>query len=260
MLFDLRSRGRRRVIKVVYGSLAVLMAGGLVLFGVGGGAGSTGLLSQLAQQGSGSSSGIKLDETTMLKAQRTAKAQPNSVAAWDRYALAVYTLADTNYDTSVDRFTSAGYKELLILKSAWNHYLALSPANPDQSLAGDVSFAFGQNGIQEWKTAEGAAEVVATANPKSYSDYTYLALYAYLAKDKASGHLAEDHALAVAPKSERSQITSFLAGYGGPSGPTGTTGTSGSSSSTGTSGKTSSSGSTGTSAKKGSTGKTGASG
>ena len=35
MLFDLRSRGRRRTVQVVYLGLAVLMGGGLVLFGVG---------------------------------------------------------------------------------------------------------------------------------------------------------------------------------------------------------------------------------
>ena len=33
MLFDLRGRGRRRTIQVIYLGLAVLMGGGLVLFG-----------------------------------------------------------------------------------------------------------------------------------------------------------------------------------------------------------------------------------
>jgi len=36
MLFDLRGSGRRRVIKVVYLTLALLLGGGLVLFGIGG--------------------------------------------------------------------------------------------------------------------------------------------------------------------------------------------------------------------------------
>ena len=36
MLFDLRGAGRRRVVKVVYVTLAFLMGGGLVLFGIGG--------------------------------------------------------------------------------------------------------------------------------------------------------------------------------------------------------------------------------
>ena len=34
MLFDLRARGRRRAIKVIYLFLAVLMGGGLVFFGL----------------------------------------------------------------------------------------------------------------------------------------------------------------------------------------------------------------------------------
>ena len=36
MLFDLRGAGRRTTIKIVYLSLAILMGGGLVLFGIGG--------------------------------------------------------------------------------------------------------------------------------------------------------------------------------------------------------------------------------
>ena len=38
MLFDLRGPGRRRTVKVIYITLALLMGGGLVLFGIGGAA------------------------------------------------------------------------------------------------------------------------------------------------------------------------------------------------------------------------------
>ena len=44
MLFDLRSRGRRRTVQATYLGLALLMGGGLVLFGVGTGGGGGGLL------------------------------------------------------------------------------------------------------------------------------------------------------------------------------------------------------------------------
>ena len=37
MLFDLRGRGRRRTVQVIYIGLAILMVGGLLLFGIGGG-------------------------------------------------------------------------------------------------------------------------------------------------------------------------------------------------------------------------------
>ena len=57
MLFDLRSRGRRRTVQAVYLLLAILLGGGLVLFGVGAGNGLGGLLN--AFNGGGSTSGQK---------------------------------------------------------------------------------------------------------------------------------------------------------------------------------------------------------
>ena len=49
MLFDLRSPHRRRVIKVVYVFLALLIGGGLIFFGVGTGNNSGGLLSNVTK-------------------------------------------------------------------------------------------------------------------------------------------------------------------------------------------------------------------
>ena len=39
MLFDLRGRGRRRMVRLIYTGLALLMGVGLVGFGIGGGFG-----------------------------------------------------------------------------------------------------------------------------------------------------------------------------------------------------------------------------
>ena len=237
MLFDLRSRGRRRAIRVVYGFLAVLIGGGLVLFGVGGGAGSTGLLSQLAQQGNGSATGIKLDEKATAKAQRAAKAAPNSASAWDNYGLQVFKLADTNYVTSTTQpgFTAPGVKELRVLGRVWNHYLSLSPAKPDATLAADVAFAYGANGTDQFKIAETGDEVVAQDGP-TWHNYYQLAFDAFLAKDDTAGELAESRALALAPASEKKQISSTLAVYAPSTGASGTTGATGSTAGTGASG------------------------
>jgi hypothetical protein len=228
MLFDLRSRGRRRTIQVVYGFLAVLIGGGLVFFG--GGAGSTGLLSQLANQGTGSSTGIKIDETAVTEADRAVKREPSSAAAWDRYARAVFTLADTNYVTTEDGFTAAGAKELAVLKRAWYRYLALDPTKPDAALAADVAFAFGDSGIAEYAVAESGQEVVAE-NDNSADEYAQLAAYAYGAHEPDRAELAEAKALALAPKSQRKTIASELkkiaqdaSGTTGSSGSTGTSG------------------------------------
>ena len=56
MLFDLRSPGRRRVIKVVYLFLAVLIGVGLVGFGVGTGGNFGGLFNAASSGGRSSSS------------------------------------------------------------------------------------------------------------------------------------------------------------------------------------------------------------
>ena len=50
MLFDLRGRGRRRFVQGIYLGLAILMGGGLILFGVGAGT-NGGLLDAFSKPG-----------------------------------------------------------------------------------------------------------------------------------------------------------------------------------------------------------------
>ena len=57
MLFDLRGSGRRRTVKIVYITLAFLMGGGLILFGIGGGGALPGGLVDAIQQGGSGDSG-----------------------------------------------------------------------------------------------------------------------------------------------------------------------------------------------------------
>ncbi|HEY4830836.1 MAG TPA: hypothetical protein VIH85_28975, partial [Solirubrobacteraceae bacterium] len=69
MLFDLRSRGRRRTVQAVYLFLALLIGGGLVLFGVGAGNGFGGLLNAVTgSSGSGQTQAVSSAEKTAIKA------------------------------------------------------------------------------------------------------------------------------------------------------------------------------------------------
>src|SRR5438309_7037020 len=135
MLFDLRSRGRRRTVQVVYLGLAVLMAGGLVLFGVGAGNGFGGILNAFTNNGSGSgkSSQVSAEEKAALKATRL---NPSSPAAWGQLVQARWDASGqgSNFDTSTNTFTTAGKKELSGLGQAWQHYLTLA-GTPDPNLA-----------------------------------------------------------------------------------------------------------------------------
>ena len=128
---------------------------------------------------------------------------------------------------------------LKTVKQAWQHYVALAPAKPDNVFANEVVIAFGSapGGIQDWATAESAQEIVTQLAP-TYSEYEYLAYFAYLAKEISRGDLAAARAVAVAPKAQKNQIAAALenikASALGATGATGSTATSSTSTSTST--------------------------
>src|ERR1700755_1242727 len=80
MLFDLRGRGRRRAVQAIYLSLAVLMGGGLVLFGVGG-ATSGGLLDAFKAD-SGQTNVNDLFKKRVDTAEAAVRAQPTNPKVW----------------------------------------------------------------------------------------------------------------------------------------------------------------------------------
>src|SRR5450755_3474210 len=113
MLFDLRSPGRRRLIKTVYLFLAILIGVGLIGFGVGTGGNFGGRFSAAASGGGGTGSGgIKLGQA-LAKAEKQAKASPNSAAAWVKVGEDAYQLAvlPGNY-LSTAGYTTGGHAAL----------------------------------------------------------------------------------------------------------------------------------------------------
>ena len=82
MLFDLRGRGRRRTIKIVYITLALLMGGGLVLFGIGGGGAMSGGLVDAITGSSGGDTGAERFEKRERDALRATQTRPQDAAAW----------------------------------------------------------------------------------------------------------------------------------------------------------------------------------
>ncbi len=85
MLFDLRGRGRRRTVQMIYLGLALLMGVGLVGFGVGGGVGGGGILSSLTDNEGSSSANFA---SKIKKYQKLTQQQPSSVYAWEQLTLA----------------------------------------------------------------------------------------------------------------------------------------------------------------------------
>src|SRR5437588_1442194 len=80
MLFDLRGRGRRRTVQVIYIGLAVIFLLGFVGLGVGGGFGSSGIFSAFTgKEGSGGAS----FSAEVAKYKKLTQQQPANAAAWE---------------------------------------------------------------------------------------------------------------------------------------------------------------------------------
>jgi hypothetical protein len=211
MLFDLRGRGRRRTIQVIYLLLALLLGGGLIFFGVGG-ATSGGLLNAVGANGTNGSTtdifanNVKADEKVVA-------ARPTDAAAWATLAHARFQVAGSggNFDQTSGTFTSSGRTELGKVKQAWDRYLALKPAKPNADTATEMVQVFGPAGLNLLPEAITAEEIVVGQNPTSAHEYSVLALLSYLAGQTRNGDLASAQAVTLAPKDQRTALKQQLA-------------------------------------------------
>jgi hypothetical protein len=206
MLFDLRSRGRRRAIKVVYLGLAVLMGGGLLLFGVGAGNGFGGLLNAFTNSGSSGAAKAVVSQQEK-QALAAINADPNSAANWKALVEARDVTAKQDYNSSTGQFTSAGLKELATVGQAWQQYLKHT-TRPDPDVANLVAQDY--DSLGDYKDETSAWQIVTTANPTVSSFYFDLARAAYLAHETDLGALAADKSVALAPKASRFDLKKQL--------------------------------------------------
>ncbi len=198
MLFDLRSRGRRRTVQFVYLGLAILMGGGLVLFGVGAGNGNGGLLNAFTGGGSGNSQGAAISQAEKTAINQTHR-QPTDPQAWAALLSARWSNASAtaNYNSATGAFTTSGRKELAGAATAWEKYVTLIKT-PDPNLAILAARAYGA--LANYPAEAAAWEIQASANPSSPKGYECLAAAAYAAKQTRKGDLALAKALSLVPK------------------------------------------------------------
>ncbi len=198
MLFDLRSRGRRRTVQVVYLGLAVLMGGGLVLFGVGAGNGIGGILNAFTGQSSGGAQkqAVSAQEQQALRETRQ---DPNNPAAWSALVQARWSSAGSgsDFNSTTGTFSAAGKQELNLTIQAWERYLQVT-SQPDPNLAIIAARAYAQLG--NYAGAASAWEINATANPTQAKGYECLAASAYAAGQARKADLATAKALTLLPK------------------------------------------------------------
>jgi hypothetical protein len=194
MLFDLRGSGRRRVVKIVYVTLALLMGGGLVLFGIGGSGALSGGLVDAITGSDGGGDGTDRVRDAERKAAAAARANPKDAAVWAALARARFTLASSgdSVDPNTGEFTEAGQAQLEAAGRAWEEHLKLAGDNPDPRVASLMVQAYSVLG--QFDKAATAQEVIAL-DRESVGAYTQLAILAYQANQLRKGDLARDKAL-----------------------------------------------------------------
>lgn len=207
MLFDLRGRGRRRTVQVIYLSLAILMGGGLVLFGIGG-ATSGGLIDAI-QGGSSTTSGTDTFQKRVDALEKRTQANPQDKAAWAQLAGLRFQLAGSgaNYDQTTGAYTAKGKTILRQAAEAWQRHLTLAGEKPDTTVANQMVQAYGVAGLRNYAEAVKALEFVIDATPNAtYQQYAQLAVLAHGAKQTRKATLSADKAVSLAPKDQRKTL------------------------------------------------------
>jgi hypothetical protein len=210
MLFDLRGRGRRRTVQVIYLGLAILIGVGLVGFGIGGGFGGQGLLNAVGNNSGGG--GTSFDARIKADVKLT-RQQPANPQAWANLISDDFRQAGTgaNYDSNASQFTSHAQGVLNQAADAWQHYLALSP-QPNPDLAREMVIVYsGPGALNQPSNNVRALEILIAAQPNNEQNYLALAQSAYQSGNKRQGDLAAAKAVSLAPAAQQPTLRQELA-------------------------------------------------
>lgn len=197
MLFDLQGK-RRRVVQATYLMLAVLMGGGLVLFGIGGEV-SGGLLD--AFSGGSNDNGNEIVEERIDRNEDRVRANPQAAAPHKELVRDYYQLAIAQAnDQGV--YPADAQDDLRKAGSHWDAYVEVEQGKPDASLARVALQIYDPTALNRPQQAVEVARVIAEDGNDAGS-YLQLAQYALLAGDKRIEKLASAKALGLAANAQQ---------------------------------------------------------
>jgi hypothetical protein len=202
MLFDLRGR-RRRAVQVTYLMLALLMGGGLVLFGIGGSV-SGGLIDAFKDSGGGSSGDSALQDQVDKQEDRLAKS-PQNEAVLQNLVRDYYSLATSQRESGTIGFPDDAKDELRKSGEYWQRYLTTAKGEPSAEAARYALQVYDVSALNRPKEAQRAAAILAQ-DSNDVASYLRLVSYAALAGDTRTADLAAKKAVDLAPKSQRKQV------------------------------------------------------
>jgi hypothetical protein len=213
VLFDLQTGRRRRVVQVVFGTLAAVFAISFVFFGVGSGTGVGGI-GDLFGGGGGDAPDNPFKEDIEAQEQKLV-VNPNDTVALAELVQLHYSAGVQSVDEN-GALTSDGEQELQLSADAWNKYVKVSKGNIDPGVAliayqtfdalaatafneartattGPDALTSVSAAVANWQAAAETQRVLIVKQPTS-ANYTRLAYYLYLAGDKGGGDQAATQA------------------------------------------------------------------
>jgi translation initiation factor 2B subunit (eIF-2B alpha/beta/delta family) len=199
MLFDLRGR-RRRVVQVTYLMLALLLGGGLVLFGVGGDV-SGGLVD--AFKGGGGASGDSALNDQIEKQEERLQKNPRNEVVLQALVRNYYAKATQSRESGT-AFPPDAKDDLRKAGAYWNRYVAAAD-KPNPATAGFALQIYDAGALNKPKEAVKAASILAETGNDAAS-YLRLVSYAARAGDTRTADLAGQKAVDLAPKAQKKLV------------------------------------------------------
>jgi hypothetical protein len=202
MLFDLRGR-RRRAVQATYLTLAVLMGGGLVLFGIGGDV-SGGLFNAFSDGSSGGTASEDLQQRIDDREERL-NANPQNEAILKALIRDYHALAGAQLPSGGGPYPDEAKDELRQAGEYWQRYLEVEDGDPDASLARLAVAIYDPTALNEPEQGAAAMRIVAEAG-NDFQSYLALVQLSAAAGDQRTADLAADKAVDLAPKNLKKQV------------------------------------------------------
>jgi tetratricopeptide (TPR) repeat protein len=210
MLFDLSGK-RRRVVQVVYATLAILMGGSLVLFGIGSDA-PGGILDAVGLGNDGGPSSPQYEQE-IEDAEAKLETNPEDTSALlnlvrYHYLSATASGVETDPETGVTEVSEDARQQLEESVAAWERYLDTDPQRPNAGAAANAAQAYVY--LNDADGAAAAQRIVAESQ-QTATAYYQLALYLYADGKIAQGDAAGQQAVKAAEPADRKRIENIVA-------------------------------------------------
>ena len=191
------------MVQATYLMLALLLGGGLVLFGIGGDV-SGGLADIFKDGGSGDDGNSQLEQRIDRQQERL-KGSPENAAVLAELVRLNYQVASSQIPEGGSAFPAVAKDELRRTGAYWERYVDATEGEPSPSLARLALQAYAPEGLNQPDKAKEAVRIIA-ADANDTQTYLLLVQYATTASDTRLANLAGQKAVDLAPKNLRKQV------------------------------------------------------